>query len=107
MFDPQFNGNDRTVNNNNKLLILSVILFAILALYNPNKGDFVEYKLSYIGEHTLIKSDFLSNVTKLINEPLIESTTKRKNRLFFSVFTTSDNTKYLGIGLFKVIFIKL
>jgi hypothetical protein len=47
MFDPQYDENDRSINSNNKLLILSVI-----------------------------------------NEPLIESTTKRKNRLFFSAERT-------------------
>lgn len=82
--------------NNNKILLLVIILLVIFSLSNPKKADFVEYKMKTINEHELIGSELTSSLTKLIGEPLISATTKRKSFLVFSVFTTSDNNKYFG-----------
>lgn len=91
--------------NNKNILILIVILLMILTVSNPKKKDFVEYKVENISEHELIGSEFASGLTKLIGEPLIAATTERKSLMIFSVFTTSDNTKY--IGFLKKFFIEL
>ncbi|KWX81017.1 hypothetical protein AMQ84_01420 [Paenibacillus riograndensis] len=104
MFNPQFNEDNRRININNKLLIICAILFALLALYNPDKEDFAEYKLNRSGVHEGIKNGFITSFTNLISKPMLASTTERKNKLFYSIFTTADNTKY--IGLFKVVFIE-
>lgn len=100
-----FNSHPNKVINNRNIFLLIVILLMTLVFLNPKKENFVNYKVEDISKHELIAGDFASGLTKLIGEPLISATTERKSYIFFSVFTTSDKTRYLGF--LKKFFIEL
>jgi hypothetical protein len=102
---PMFDSHSNKIINNKNILILIVILLMILVISNPKKENFVQYKVKNISEHELVGSEFASGLTKLIGEPLLSATTERKSFVVFSVFTTSDNTKY--VGFLKKFFIEL